>query len=140
MHRIFAAMLVPFFLVHFMVFSFPKTDMDQNGSIDLQDAILSVRGLVKISEVDRVQARAGKLAFHLGKVIQVFQVVAGEEKQVRQHDERTTVSAAYAFLALQPDSDPDSYRPLVQFFKPYPCLPFQSNDLEPIPPPPKAHC
>jgi hypothetical protein len=127
---------VSFFISHFLALGVPTADLDNNGKIDLQDAISAVRGLQSLSETaDALMGKTSSFRQSLRNAVKVFRTIAGEEMQVKKADD-TSANHGVSFLVLQPSSMPGYSQP-VQFIKYFKELDYQSIDSDQVTPPPK---
>jgi hypothetical protein len=138
MRRLFAILSLGFFVCHWLALGIPSADLDEDGKIDLQDAITAIRGLQSISEIGPMTSGGEALKIHLGQAVKVIKTIAGEETQV-QKPEKGTLSTTSLCLAVQP-SFQLAHHETGRVIKKLNPIHYQSIDPEKTTPPPKPFC
>jgi hypothetical protein len=136
MQRISATITVLFFLGHFVALGFQSADLDRDGSVNLQDAIIAVQGLhYSADKAYSPNREKGDLNLRLGDAVKVFQTIAGQKAQVKKQETRTAYQGPL-FYAIQTASAFE-YAQSVYFIQFNDSLTYHSMDVTPEIPPPQ---
>jgi hypothetical protein len=131
-------------LVLALVFSglplFSPEDTNRDRRVDLEDAIVALRGLQALSEIRGWDSPAKvTLRSRLEKAMEAFKALAGEKSLVSTKEGKALFSSIGHFVALLPSF---SFEPLFRHERVlFPGKEsFLSIDIEPLTPPPRSAC
>ena len=119
---------------------FSPQDVNRDRTVDLEDAIVALRGLQALSEIRGWDSPAEvTLRSRLEKAMEAFKALAGEKSLVSTKEGKAFSSSIGHFVALLPSS---SFEPLFRHERVlFPGKEsFLSIDIEPLTPPPRSTC
>ena len=138
MRQIAVILIAALFFGHMLAAGLQRIDLTGNSVVDLQDAIVAVRGLQNLSQSSDTTLRQSNKNFYiqLGAAVQVFRVIAGQKTLIKQQGPETTITPGSAPIAIQHYATLD-FTPLISIYSPRTIQPFQPFDMGQLTPPPR---